>query len=66
MGAGGVNRSSSSARMDLAEIAVAVVSRSLGASTSTLLLRTPTGHRMSEMWLADVGAGHCEGGERRE
>ena len=64
MGAGGVNRSSSSARMDLAEIAV--VSRSLGASTSTLLLRTPTGHRMSEMWLADVGAGHCEGGERRE
>ena len=64
MGAGGVNRSSSSARMDLAEIAV--VSRSLGASTSTLLLRTPTGHRMSEMWLADVGAGHSEGGEGRE
>ena len=64
MGAGGVNRSSSSARMDLAEIAV--VSRSLGASTSTLLLRTPTGHPMSEMWLADVGAGHSEGGEGRE
>ena len=64
MGAGGVNRSSSSAKMDLAEIAV--VSRSLGASTSTLLLRTPTGHRMSEMWLADVGAGHSESGEGRE
>ena len=55
MGAVGVVRSSSSARMDVAK--VAVVLRSLSAGTSTLLLRTAERHNMSQIgWQTlDVG-----------
>ena len=64
MGAGGVNRSASSAGMDLAD--VAVVLRSLSAGTSSILLRMANRHRMSQIWVADVGGGRGEGGEVRE
>ena len=47
MGAVGVVRSSSSARMDVAK--VAVVLRSLGAGTSTLQLRAAERDKLSQI-----------------